>query len=65
MQDPHRRGIVPHNCEASFWKFPGNNHLRMSCGGPVLGVNHALDLSKTLRGVRTVQERTVRKYVYS
>lgn len=27
-------------------------------------VNNALDLSKTLRGVRPVQQRTARKYVY-
>jgi hypothetical protein len=52
------------NPASTLLEFLDSNYLRMSCGGLVLDVNHALEHSKTLSAVGPVSEEVVRKYIH-
>ena len=51
------------NPAATLVEFLDENYLRMSCGGLVLGVERAVEHSRTLKGVGPVMEEVVRRYV--
>ena len=53
-----------HNPAYTLLDFLDENYLRMSCGGLVLDVGRTLEHSETLRGVGSVSEEVVRKYVH-
>ncbi|EFQ36810.1 beta-ketoacyl synthase domain-containing protein [Colletotrichum graminicola M1.001] len=52
------------NPASTLLEFLDETYLRMACGGLVLGVDHTLEHSKTLRDLAPVNDEIVNKYVH-
>ncbi|KAK4184780.1 ketoacyl-synt-domain-containing protein [Podospora australis] len=59
-----RRAPQKNNPAATLLEFLDDNYLRLSCGGLVLDVKHALEHSESLRNVGPVSDEVVRKYIH-
>ncbi|KAK2014996.1 beta-ketoacyl synthase domain-containing protein [Colletotrichum eremochloae] len=61
-----RVGEAPqrNNPASTLLAFLDETYLRMACGGLVLGVDHTLEHSETLRGLGPVSDEIVNKYVH-
>ncbi|KAM4057312.1 starter unit:ACP transacylase in aflatoxin biosynthesis domain-containing protein [Hirsutella rhossiliensis] len=60
-----RRAPAHNNPASALVDFLDSNYLRMSCGGLVLGVENALEHSKTLSSTGPVSEEVIRSYIHS